>query len=168
MRWIVGWAVGLWSRAEQLVHEQRTDEMNEPGNWLKKLFSRERRRATRKSCVSLVAYYWDGAAPVAHAIRDVSLTGLYLLTDERWYPGTVIEMSLQKTGDSGNEQDRAIRIMVRAIRLDSDGVGLAFVLPYRYGPDLPQEVNIKVLKRFLQGVKIVDHQVDARLCDSEG
>jgi hypothetical protein len=153
--------VGLWNRVEQLVHEQRMDEMSEPGNWLKKLFSRERRRATRKSSVSLVAYYWDGAAPVSHAVRDISSAGLYLLTDQRWYPGTVIEMSLQKTGDSGNEQDRAIRIMARAIRLDSDGVGLAFVLPYRYGPDLPQEVDLKVLKRFLQGIKIESHHVDA-------
>lgn len=133
--------------------------MSEPGNWLKNLFSKERRRAKRISSVSLVAYYWDGAAPVAHAIRDISSIGLYLLTDERWYPGTLIEMSLQKTGGSDNEQDRAIRIMAKAIRLDSDGVGLSFVLPYRSGQDLAQEVDIKVLKRFLRGVKIKDHQV---------
>jgi hypothetical protein len=143
------------------------DEMSEPGNWLKKLFSSERRKAKRISSVSLVAYYWNGAAPVARAIRDISLAGLYLLTDEHWYPGTVIEMSLQKTGDSDDEQDHAIRIMARAIRRDSDGVGLAFVLPYKSGHDLSQEVDIKVLKRFLRGVKIKGNQVDALLCDSE-
>jgi hypothetical protein len=128
--------------------------MNSPRVWLKKLFSRERRRAKRSHSVSLVAYYWDGAAPVAHVIRDISTSGLYLLTEQRWYPGTVIDMSLQKKGVSGNEEDHAIRITARAIRFGKDGVGLAFVLPYSQVPDPSKGVDLKTLKRFLQGVAI--------------
>jgi hypothetical protein len=128
--------------------------MNAPRVWLKKLFSRERRRAKRSHSVSLVAYYWDGAAPVAHVIRDISTSGLYLLTEQRWYPGTVIDMSLQKKGVSGNEEDHAIRITARAIRFGADGVGLAFVLPYSHVPDASKGVDLKTLKRFLQGVTL--------------
>jgi hypothetical protein len=134
------------------------DEMNSPRVWLKKLFSRERRRGKRGHPASLVAYYWDGAAPVSHAIRDISTTGLYMLTDQRWYPGTVIEMSLQRSGVSDNESNRAIRITARVIRLGANGVGLAFVLPYSYGSDGSKEVNKKTLKKFLLGVKRKDDQ----------
>jgi PilZ domain len=136
------------------------DEMNSPGVWLKRLFSRERRRSKRWQPASLVAYYWDGAAPVAHRIRDISTTGLYLLTDQRWYPGTVIEMSLQEKGVSDDERDRSIRIAARVIRLGANGVGLAFVLPYNHGSDASKEVNIRTLKTFLRGLKREDDQAD--------
>jgi hypothetical protein len=136
------------------------DEMNSPRVWLKKLFSRERRRSKRGHPASLVAYYWDGAAPVAHAIRDISTTGLYMLTDQRWYTGTVIEMSLQKKGVSGSEKDRSIRVAARVIRLGANGVGLAFVLPYSYDSAASKEVNTKTLKKFLQGIKREDDQAD--------
>ena len=56
--------------------------------WIEWLFSEDRRRATRYQSLPLVAYYWDGAEPEAHGVLDASLTGLYLLTKQRWYPGT--------------------------------------------------------------------------------
>ena len=47
----------------------------------------------------LAAYYWTGAAPAAHNIKDISSSGLYVVTEERWYPGTLVMMTLQKTSD---------------------------------------------------------------------
>jgi hypothetical protein len=75
----------------------------------------------------LAAYYWTGGAPKAHPIRDISTTGLYVVTEERWYPGTLILMTLQEA-DSGEEGvGRAISVHSRAVRWGNDGVGLQFI-----------------------------------------
>jgi hypothetical protein len=77
----------------------------------------------------LAAYYWNGEAPVAHGIRDISSSGLYVVTEERWYPGTLVLMSLQRS-DLGEEMaERSIAVQSRAVRWGPDGVGLQFILP---------------------------------------
>ena len=64
-----------------------------------------------------------------HSIRDISSTGLFLVTEERWYPGTLVLMTLQMS-DLGEEMaERSIAVQSRAVRWGSDGVGLQFVLP---------------------------------------
>jgi len=52
--------------------------------------STDRRSSKRHPLPGLVAYYWTGGAPQAFHIADISTHGLYLLTDERWFPGTMI------------------------------------------------------------------------------
>jgi hypothetical protein len=76
----------------------------------------------------LSAYYWNGGTPNAHNIRDVSSSGLYLLTEDRWYPGTLILMTLQDLDDTKNGSKPVISVKVRAVRWGDDGVGLQFVL----------------------------------------
>jgi hypothetical protein len=94
-----------------------------------KLTSSDHRKAPRIESPLLVAYYWDGSVPLSHEIRNVSATGFYLLTGERWHPGTVVTMTLQRTDgtkeDSNTEQ--YISVMSKVVRLGQDGVGLAFV-----------------------------------------
>jgi len=96
--------------------------------WFAKFFSRDRRRAERKPSSEMAAYFWTGSAPVRHSVRDISETGMYLLTDERWHPGTVLMMTLQ-TPDESDESKRIIAVQSRAVRAGEDGVGIAFVLP---------------------------------------
>ena len=123
---------------------------------LGKIFSRERRRANRKSSPQLAAFFWTGAAPVEHSIRDISSTGLFLVTEERWYPGTVVMMTLQKRGEPVDSPDRSIAVQSRAVRWGEDGVGLQFVLPdpkdRKRGKNLLEEgVDRRTLERFLEG-----------------
>jgi len=92
-----------------------------------KLFSRDRRHAERLPSPDLAAFFWTGAAPVEHGIRDISSTGLYLVTEERWYPGTLVMMTLQKKDTSAESPDRSISIQSKAVRWGDDGVGLEFV-----------------------------------------
>jgi len=92
------------------------------------LFSKERRGAVRHKSLPLVAFYWDGAEPVAHGVLDVSTAGLYLLTQQRWYPGTVLAMTLQRARAGAGDPARAIAVNARVVRSGSDGVGLAFVV----------------------------------------
>lgn len=96
--------------------------------WFQRLWSRDLRQSSRKRVGGLAAYYWNGLPPSPHEVRDISSSGLYLLTEDRWYPGTVILMTLQDKSGSGNDADHAIPVRVRAVRWDSDGVGLQFVV----------------------------------------
>lgn len=97
-------------------------------SWFEELMSHDKRRSPRYLAPRLIAYYWDGGAPKAHAIRDISFTGLYLLTEQRWYPGSVVTMTLQSTEKPEHGDKRSIAVRVKAIRQGEDGMGFAFML----------------------------------------
>lgn len=116
--------------------------MKSAKDWFNKmLLSGERRRAARLKAPRLVAYYWDGAAPAPHNIRDISLTGFYLLTDARWYPGTLITMTLQTTYKSEDGVRRYVAVRSIVVRVDVDGVGLAFAAQEFHAPN--KELNVE-------------------------
>jgi hypothetical protein len=62
---------------------------------------------------------------VQHAIQDISPTGLYVVTEERWYPGTVVRMTL--TDSKEPTAERSITVNATSMRWGNDGVGLRFV-----------------------------------------
>ena len=47
----------------------------QPRNWLERWWSPDPRKAPRTLAPGLAAYYWNGAAPMAHGIRDISSSG---------------------------------------------------------------------------------------------
>ncbi len=98
-----------------------------PRNWLERWWSPDPRKAPREPGQGLAAYYWNGATPEAHKVRDISATGLYLVTEERWYPGTLVLMTLQRTQNGERTAERSISVMSRAVRCGNDGVGLQFI-----------------------------------------
>ncbi len=59
----------------------------------------DRRRGERLPVPGLVAYYWTGGAPQAYQLGNVSGSGLYLLTEERWLPRNAYR---DDTGDRRN------------------------------------------------------------------
>ncbi len=86
-------------------------------------------RRTRHPLPGLIAYHWTGGAPQAYEVRDISATGLYLVTEDRPYVGTILLMTLQRTGMDGKNPRNSIAIHTKVVRWGSDGVGLVFVLP---------------------------------------
>jgi hypothetical protein len=126
-----------------------------PKNWLERWWSPDPRKAPREEAEGLAAYYWNGAAPKAHAVRDISPTGLYLVTEERWYPGTLVLMTLQKTAEGEKTAERSISVLSRAVRWGNDGVGLQFIMAdendARKGPIAQMDgAGKKEFTRFLQ------------------
>ncbi len=98
-------------------------------NWLLRLLGvegRDPRKMPRESLPGLVAYFFTGGAPTPHAVRDISMSGLYLVTYERWYKGTVVQMTL--TDRHRSTQERSLTLYAQAVRLGSDGVGFRFVV----------------------------------------
>ncbi len=100
-----------------------------PRSWLQRLLSPdppEPRQAARESLQGLSAYFFTGGDSVAHGVRDISPTGFYVFTEERWYPGTIMRMTL--TDRRQPTVERSITVNATAVRWGNDGVGLQFVL----------------------------------------
>src|SRR5579863_3173200 len=108
--------------------EPKTARPNSLKTWLQNWLSSDRRRSHRQPLPGLVAYYWTGGTPRAYQISDISTSGFYVLTEERWFPGTLVLMTLQRTDSSGRNTEDSIAVQSRVVRWGSDGLGLAFVL----------------------------------------
>ena len=78
----------------------------------------------------VVAYYWNGAVSTAHQLKDISYLGAYLLTEERWYVGTLLMLTLQPEPEV-SDPAAAITIPCRVVRHGVDGVGVYFLLSGR-------------------------------------
>ena len=88
----------------------------------------DRRLAGRLQKPGLVAYYFTGGPPRAHNLGNISVTGFYMHTDERWMPGTIIRMTLQLIDTRGEEPTDTLTVHSRVVRWGPDGEGFEFVL----------------------------------------
>jgi hypothetical protein len=69
----------------------------------------------------------DGGDLALHAIRDLSATGLYLVTRDRWPIGAEINMNLQPGGGVvADDAVSPITVRMRVTSWGSDGVSLEF------------------------------------------
>lgn len=152
-------AAELQMAHQRLVEKESSDvDAFQNVSWFIKFLrwlSTDRRGSKRHPLPGLVAYYWTGGAPQAFHIADISTNGLYLLTDERWFPGTMILMTLQRTNTDGDDPDDFISVLTKVIRWGTDGVGLSFVpsntVDLNSGQPLPEAgVGKKALHRFIQ------------------
>jgi hypothetical protein len=126
--------------------------MNSLTRMWKVLTGGERRRSDRMSGPTLVAYYWTGSRPEKHEVRDISPSGIYVVTEDRWYPGSVVKLTLQLT--DGDVQQH-IAIEAKAMRWGEDGVGLSFIMRDSGAPpaekgSLLVAVDRKGLEKFLR------------------
>jgi hypothetical protein len=80
--------------------------------------------------------YRTASAAKLGRIKQISHTGLYLLTEERWPMNEVIPIKLQKEWPAESPSELQIDIQVRVASHGEDGVGLAFMLPAGLDPDL--------------------------------
>jgi hypothetical protein len=111
--------------------------------WLQNVLStgpKEPRRAARQTVHGLSAFFFTGTGTSAHSIRDISSTGMYVFTEERWYPGTIIRMTLTHRDSSGAEQ--SITVHAFSVRWGSDGVGLEFVFPDVKNPRIGATISM--------------------------
>jgi uncharacterized protein len=107
----------------------KTEKAKPKQGWLSRLLNPEpadNRKSARQALPGLYAYFFTGGAPVAHGVRDISLTGMYVFTNERWYPGTMVRMTISCSAERAVEQ--SITLNTTVVRAGEDGVGLRFVL----------------------------------------
>ena len=111
------------------------------------------RRAKRFTTPGLVAYYWTGGAPHSYQVGDMSATGLFLLTKERWAPGTLIQMTLQQHGSS-SAPEHTICVLSELVRWGENGAGFNFILSdyedvIEYGIGPHETMDRKAVERFM-------------------
>jgi hypothetical protein len=125
----------------------------------------DRRTNKRLPTPRLIAYRWTGGNPYAHHIGDISESGLYLVTDERWIPGTKILITLQRTDTEGDNPEDAIAVETSVVRWGPDGEGLTFVCAHNargIGQVWPESTaNRRTIKKFLQ--RIADEDDNAKV-----
>jgi hypothetical protein len=114
-----------------------------------------RRRTTRSRFPKLVAYYWTGGTPKALKLGDIGPRGFYLLTSDRWTPGTRLIVAFQRTDCDIDDADGTITMPSTVMRTGPDGVGFAFVssaaVDPKSGAIIPADDRTRErLKRFLE------------------
>lgn len=123
-------------------------------SWFARLWSKDRRRAERHASLLLVAHYWDGSSPKPRQVRDIGVGGMYLETADQWYPNTLIKMTLTRSDKAEGEPDRSVAVTARVLRVGTDGVAFAFILPSSVQAldpegDFHGEADLTNLKAFL-------------------
>ena len=117
------------------------------------------RRAKRYPTPGVVAYYWTGGEPYSYHVGDMSATGLFLLTKERWAPGTLIQMTLQNQDGRVSDSDSSICVLSEVVRWGENGAGFNFILAdyenvFDYGVMPGEAVDRKSIERFLTRIGV--------------
>lgn len=86
----------------------------------------ERRGESRFPARTLDASWNSGLEQKQLRIKDISPSGVYVLTEDRWQPGTSVHVTLQGHTLNGEDLRLQVRLRARSVRLGEDGVGLRF------------------------------------------
>ena len=96
--------------------------------WLESLLKPDTpERAERRTVDQFVAYRWSGNDLRQETVKNISQTGVYVLTEERLPLGTLLFLTMQKEGQLEMAPERRIEVRARVVRHGEDGAGLAFV-----------------------------------------
>ncbi|MFZ0392393.1 MAG: PilZ domain-containing protein [Terracidiphilus sp.] len=89
--------------------------------------AKDRRISPRRRWPHLAAFNAEGESLALHGVRDISTTGLYVVTQERWPIGTQVRLSLQRTDGLDDSSMIPTTVELRVSRWGEDGVALEFV-----------------------------------------
>lgn len=115
--------------AAETRSEDRLVQFSKKRSWWKRFLAGEPpdpRKGDREAIPGLIAYFFTGGAPVPHKVRDISSNGLYVITEQRWYPNTAIRVTLSDQSEPSRET--SLTVYARVARSGRDGVGLQFLL----------------------------------------
>lgn len=102
--------------------------MSSPRPWFRLPFV-YRNRAERRESPALAVVHWEGSTPRQSCVANISSSGAYLLTSERWKPGEILSLTLQRSGQLEHSAQRRVTVQAKSIRRDRDGVAVAFLHP---------------------------------------
>ncbi|SRR6266700_4104440 len=121
----------------------------------------DQRNASRQQPVPpLIAYLGAARSSPAYGVGDISAAGFYMLTHERWLPGTEMPVTLQRADASSWGRADSITVPSTVVRLGEDGVGFSFPFSTQESPESANSepgvwANQRDLDLFLQGLKLL-------------
>jgi hypothetical protein len=96
---------------------------------LHKLGYPDQPRAERLPAAKLAAHCDTELNHIDAGVKDISSTGLYLVTEKRFATGEVVHLTLHAQGSGEDHSELEIAVEAKVARLGQDGIGLLFVLP---------------------------------------
>jgi uncharacterized protein len=90
----------------------------------------ERRQTERAPLSGVAAFYWEGGIPEPHDVLNMSESGAFIRATRSWYPGTIIELSLQqKITDMEKRSDwrASVTVSGKVVRSGAEGIGMQFL-----------------------------------------
>ncbi|MFZ0302666.1 MAG: PilZ domain-containing protein [Terracidiphilus sp.] len=96
---------------------------------LTKLGYPDQPRAERLPAATLAAHCDTELNHVDAGVKDISSTGLYLVTQKRFMTGEVVHLTLHAQGSGEDHSELEIAVEAKVARQGQDGIGLSFVLP---------------------------------------
>jgi hypothetical protein len=123
----------------------------------------DQRVANRHSMPPLTAWLGMVRSSKEYKVGDVSVAGFYMITEERWIPGTSFPVTLERTDDAG--MGRSLTVHASVVRIGEDGVGFTFLQnAAEESADGPTGANSKVdltkLAQFLKGIQLSNPEAD--------
>jgi hypothetical protein len=122
--------------AENEIPVKKMTTLNEWKTWVRRLGYNDSPRAERRNPSGFAARRRDNSASKPATIRDISSSGLHLLTEERWPLGELIPLTVEVERFARNHSEPQIAVQARVARHTGDGIGLSFVLPEGLDPNL--------------------------------
>ena len=122
----------------------------------------DQRVARRHGMPPLTAYLGMVRSSKEYVVGDVSVAGFYLVTEDRWIPGTGFPITLERTDEAGLGQKLTVYSTV--IRCGNDGVGFSFLKPKEeeeINPDGSTRVDLTKVAVFLKGLPLADPPEDS-------
>ena len=86
----------------------------------------DKRKAQRCSYPPIVSYLGAVHTTRPFQIADVSLKGFYMITLERWLPGTTMLVTLERTDLGGSGFGKSITLLATVARTGLNGIGFSF------------------------------------------
>jgi len=123
-------------------------------SWFEKLLRPDRRRAERWASPRLSIYYWNGMTPRLRGVKDISSSGIYLMTEAEWSVGVKLMLTLQRRDLAKTSPESWIAVEAEVVRRGPDGLAFSFVPSGCFGSsgrgtDLPHGASQRELNRFL-------------------
>lgn len=117
----------------------------------------DQRVANRHAMPPLTAYLGQVRTSKEFKVGDVSVAGFFMLTEERWIPGTGFPVTLERTDEAG--QGRTLTVHATVVRTAEDGVGFSFLSPteeepHTSGSPASTKVDLSRVAQFLKGLPL--------------
>ena len=87
----------------------------------------DQRVANRHAVPPVVAYLGHVRTSKVYTIANISIAGFYMVTEDRWIPGTGFPVTLERTDEGALEQK--LTVYSTAVRVGEDGMGFTFLKP---------------------------------------
>ena len=123
----------------------------------------DQRVANRHAMPPLTVWLGMVRTSKEYKVADVSVAGFFMITEERWIPGTAFPVTLERTDEAG--AGRCLTVKASVVRAGDEGVAFTFLQDANEEvADGPTGANTRVdltkLAQFLKGLPLDEHGSD--------